>query len=244
MDETKTIYHLGPYDVNEVDDDILGGLVYNQEVPIIIKQKTGDGTTVFAVLAKDKGIKIACAGCFHREMKISDSTRCKKCSSFVKHFDTKDGVRRTECKETGSDIKDIAENCRKVKMDFDGEISTKVRNSKTVTDQDILDEVKKRNLAKVITEHMDDESLNSVMMARGIFPIVGARTTRLIHELRRQAENVGVGAYYRDKKKRDLAHCDDAVGASLVVTSRQTRQKKEEVATIKVFKPKSITDYT
>ena len=35
----------------------------------------------------------------------------------VKHWDTKDGQRRLECKETGSDIKDVADNCRQVIID-------------------------------------------------------------------------------------------------------------------------------
>ena len=45
-----TINHLGPYDVSDVTDAILGDVVYNQEVPIIIKQTINNETT-FAVLA-------------------------------------------------------------------------------------------------------------------------------------------------------------------------------------------------
>ena len=59
-------------------------VVYNQEVPIIIKQTINNKTT-FNVLAKDRNVRIAGAGCFKTDMRITDSTRCKKCASFVKH---------------------------------------------------------------------------------------------------------------------------------------------------------------
>ena len=73
-----TINHLGPYDVCNVTDAILGYVVYNQEVPIVIKQ-TIDNKTTYAVLAKDRNVRsIACAGCFKADMRITDSTRRKK----------------------------------------------------------------------------------------------------------------------------------------------------------------------
>ena len=109
-----TITHLGPYNVSGVTDDILGDVVYNKGIPIIIKQGVNN-ETVYAVLAKNKDVRIACAGCFKRDMRITDSTRCKKCASHVKHcWDTRAGQRKDEYKDTGSDIKDIAANCRQV----------------------------------------------------------------------------------------------------------------------------------
>ncbi len=92
-----TIKHLGPYNISDVDDDILA-MVNNKGIPVVIKQEVGD-RTMYAVLAKDKDLRIACAGCFACDMKITDSTRCKKCASFVKHWDVKDGLRRLTCKE-------------------------------------------------------------------------------------------------------------------------------------------------
>ena len=58
---------------------------------------------------------MACAGCFRRDMLITDTTRCKKCASFVKHFDTKDGVRRLSCKADG-DIKAITDHAAVAKV--------------------------------------------------------------------------------------------------------------------------------
>ena len=107
--------HLGPYDVRDVTDDMLGDLVYNQKIPVIIRQIVG-GEYVYAVLANNKDVRIACAGCFTRDMLITDSTRCKKCASFVKHWDFKDGVRRLECKNTSSDINEIAKDCGAVTL--------------------------------------------------------------------------------------------------------------------------------
>jgi hypothetical protein len=63
----STINHLGPYKVSDIDDDILGDIVYNKKLPIIVKQMVG-GKEVFAILAKDKGLKIICAGCFNHSM--------------------------------------------------------------------------------------------------------------------------------------------------------------------------------
>ena len=38
-------------------------------------------------LAKNKDVRVACAGCFKRDMRITDTTRCKKRARFVKHWD-------------------------------------------------------------------------------------------------------------------------------------------------------------
>lgn len=258
-----TISHLGPYDVSEVNDDILGDVIYNQEIPIIVKQRVGD-KTVFAVVAKNKDVKIACVGCFRRDMKITDNTRCKKCSSFVKHWDLKDGQRRLGCKETGSDIiKNIAANCHQVTMDFDVKNNDSVETIDTsnliaelkrrggilnaVTDEEIFTEVKKRKLDKFVAEDLTEEDLECVMTAKGVLPLFEARPTRLIHELRRQARKVGIQMYYQDEKKSGLPHCTDEVGASLIEKDgrRETRQsgKKRTMASIS-FTPRSATDFS
>ena len=85
-----------------------------------------------------------------------------------------------------------------------------------ITDHEILDEVKERELDEVILEEMDDEAFGSVMMARGVWPVFDARPTRLIHELRRQARNASIQAYYFDEKKRNLVHSSDEVGADIL----------------------------
>ena len=99
------------------DAILVGDVVYNQEVPVIIKQ-TIDNETAFTALAKDRNVQIACAGCFKADMRITDSTRCKKCASFVKHWDVKDGQRHGHCKETGFDIKKVAANCDRLTIVF------------------------------------------------------------------------------------------------------------------------------
>lgn len=112
----KTIKHLGPYKIDEIDDDILGNVVWKQEIPVIIQQRVA-GAVKYAVLAKDKRFKVACAGCFRNDMKITDKTRCKMCSSHGKHFDTKDGIRIATCKDDG-DIGRITET-KEVIIDTD-----------------------------------------------------------------------------------------------------------------------------
>jgi len=97
--DVVTLEHCGPYDVKDVDHDILRAVRF-EGVPVIVRQMMPNGVTVYAVLAR-KDIKIACAGCFKREMLLTDATRCKKCSSFVKHMDMKQGVRRLKCKDDG-----------------------------------------------------------------------------------------------------------------------------------------------
>ena len=49
---------------------ILGDVVYNKGVPVIIKQ-TFNNETVYALLAKNKDVRVACAGCFKRDMRIT-----------------------------------------------------------------------------------------------------------------------------------------------------------------------------
>jgi len=130
-EETMTSTHLGPFDVSDVNNDILGDMVHNKGVPIIVKQ-TVDNETVFAVLAKNKDVRIACAGCFKRDMRITGATGCKKCASFVEHWDTKDGLGRVKCQETGSEIRDFAADCRQVTTDF---LATTTKRSKPSTRQ-------------------------------------------------------------------------------------------------------------
>ena len=117
-DSVKTIRHLGPYEVDEIDDDILANLVYKREVPVILKQKI-NGITRYAVLAKDKNLRIACAGCFTQDMRITDGTRCKKVSSFGKHWDTKDGLRICSCKCDEDLLDAAAEASKEVVVDTD-----------------------------------------------------------------------------------------------------------------------------
>ena len=59
-DYLRSLRTLGPFNVEDVDDDILGDVVYSQEAPIIVKQTVNDETK-FAVIAKDRELRIVCA---------------------------------------------------------------------------------------------------------------------------------------------------------------------------------------
>lgn len=119
------IAHPGPHEISDVDDDLLGDLVCTHGVPVIIKQNPpNDDEPCHAVLAR-KDVRIACVGCFDRDMHITDSARHKKCAGFVKHWDAKDGLCRVQCKETGHDIEEVAANCcRVVVREGEGELLT------------------------------------------------------------------------------------------------------------------------
>ena len=235
-----TINHLGPYDISDVNDDILGDIVYNKNLPVIIKQKVGDGD-VFAVLAKDKGLKIACVGCFRRDMRITDVTRCKKCSSFTKHWDTKNGLRVMQCKETTIDA--VAANCQQVAMDFQpGQVSDK-NKFESVTDAELVRELEQRDLLKHIIEQATDEQLMGVMAARSIWTVYNARPTKLIHELRRQGEGVSIEDYYHNDKKKGEPHSSDEVGADVYAKSGKTTRQNKKKPIVKQFMPRSVTDY-
>jgi len=174
MDDVIMLNHLGPHNVKEVDDDVLRAARFG--VPVVIQQPLDNGVMACAVLA-DRDVKMACLGCFQRTMRISDTTRCKKCSSYVKHHDFEGGVRRLQCKE-GGDAKDI-QPVKAVTITT----ATKVEG---LTDNELLDAVKSRQLGSCVVDGLCDEDLASAMRARGVEPLIDARPARLIHELRRQ----------------------------------------------------------
>lgn len=64
---------LGPFDVSDVDDDVLGDVVYNQGVPIIVKQEINNETK-FDVVAKNRELRVVCVGCFKRDMSLADDS--------------------------------------------------------------------------------------------------------------------------------------------------------------------------
>lgn len=127
------LQHLGPYEIKDVTDMILNDLVIQQDIPVIVKQTTG-GITRYAVLAT-KNLRIVCAGCFRRDMRITDTTRCKKCASFVKHWDSKDGIRRLHCKGDGDStairVTDEENVASVVEIDSETEIEKKRKRTET-----------------------------------------------------------------------------------------------------------------
>ena len=141
-DYLRSLRTLGPFNVEDVDDDILGDVVYSQEAPIIVKQTVNDETK-FAVIAKDRELRIVCAGCFKRNMSLADDSRCKKVCSFVKHWDRKNGDRCQKCKNVGDQaVEAKAENSDMVTMDFTNTNGTTVEAMET---SDLIAELKRRD---------------------------------------------------------------------------------------------------
>ena len=117
-----------------------------------------------------------------------------------------------------------------------------------LTDNELLDAVKSRQLGSYVVEGMCDEELATTMRARGVEPLIDARPTRLIHELRRQGDKRGVSAevYYGDKTVPGLPSGRDAVGADLSITVNRTKKRKATKPTVENmhFPPKAVGDYS
>jgi len=181
-----TIKHLGPFELSDVNDDVLGDVVCKQGIPIIIKQTLGNWTACVA-LAKDKDVKIACAGCFKCDMKITDNTRCKKCATFVKHWDKKDGVLRDACRDTGFELKCVIANCGHVTLDFAGETLDVPMASTldSIPKAELIAKLKKRDVdvAYNAISDMNEDGLAELANNRSIWTIFDGRPTRLSHEL-------------------------------------------------------------
>ena len=238
-----TLNHLGPHDVANVDDGILG-VVHWEGIPVVVKQQLVNGATAHAVLAR-KDIEIACIGCFRRDMRVSDPTRCKKCASFVKHWDAKDGVRRLLCEGDADEMED----------DHVGHaiVEAKAEDSvlEELTDEELLDAVKARGLGSHVVEAMSDEKLADAMRVRGIKPLVDARPSGLIHELCCQGldKNCTAEECHHEDKVGDLSHSNDAVGAHVKIihgsdvglkTRQAKRQKKKAVIESFEFVPEAV----
>lgn len=263
----STLTHLGPYEVCDVTDDMVADVVIKQGVPIIIKQEV-NGQDMFAVLARDKDLKIACATCFDRGMRINDTTRCRKCCSFVKHHDKKNGERIRECKKGGfnptaecrtvtldcsmndvitkpsldkADTGDlIAELERRDKVtkvleeaspdEFANELRRRGLEESGLTDQEIIDFVRERKIEYMVTTNLDTDDLVKVVKDRGVDVLRGARRSRVLHELRRQARNVGdMESYYGDERKRSCwPHHTDKIGAIIFEKATGRRAKKKQ----------------
>ena len=267
----ETIPHLGPYAITDVTDAMLQNLVCVQQKPLIIKQAhPASGGTLYAVLAT-KDVRMVCAGCFRRDMLITDATRCKKCASFVKHFDTKNGVRRRSCKDDG-DINTMDADCTEVVIK-DGATEPAVlddvkllwmvkerglteRLLDDVSDEDLLEAIKKRELVEVGIRNMDDEAFASAIKMRGFKSVIDAHPAELVHELARQHGTVTTESYYGVAKVEDqngnvLPHWTDKVEATLTVacvpstirhgTRGVTRQMQNSVTRLH-FKPMALND--
>jgi len=244
-----TIKHLGPFELGDVSDDVLGDVVCKQGIPIIVKQTFG-GKTACAALAKDKDVKIACAGCFKCNVKMTDNTGCKKCAPFVKHWDKKDGVRRDACRDTGFELETVVANCDHVTLDFANETPTEtptldIPTAPTldfVSTAELIAELKKRDVACDAISDMDEDELAELANNRSIWTIFNGRPTHPIHELRQQATNSSIEEHCFKDKEGKCPHCSDKVGADILEpVAHDTRRKKSTKMT--KFSPKAVDDY-
>jgi len=247
--DVVALEHCGPCNAKDVDHGMLRAVCF-EGMPVIVRQMMPNGVTVCAVLAR-KDIKIACVGCFRHNMLIRDATRCKKCWSFVKHMDMKHGVRRLKCKDDGKANHVTAPDAVEVRPPV-----TKDSILEGLTDTELLDAVKSRQLGSCAVEEMSDKELAATMRARGVEPLIDARPTRLIHELRRQCDkrNVSAEACYGDKVLPGLPSGCDAVGADLSVVrgcevvheTRRTKKQKTTKPAVEIihFAPKAVGDHS
>jgi len=247
--DVATLEHCGPYDVKDVDHDMLRAVRF-EGVPVVVRQMMPNGVTVYAVLAR-KDIEIACVGCFRHDMLITDATRCKKCSSFVKHMDMKHGVRRLKCKDDGEANHVTAPGAIKVRPPV-----TKDSILEGLTDTELLDTVKSGQLGSYAVEEMSDKELAATVRARGVELLTDARPAKLIHELRHQGDkrNVSAEAHCGDKVLPGLPSGCDAVGANLSVVRgckvahemRRTKKQKTTKPAVEIihFAPKAVGDYS
>jgi len=217
--------HLGPYKIKDVNNGVLG-MVQFDGAPVVVKQAMANGVADCAVLAR-KDVRLACVGCFKRDMRIADGTRCKMCSSFVKHWDTKDNVRRLACKING-DVAALesAHAGRAALLEASAAAAEMITTGiDAFSDEELLNAIKDRDLGECVVGNMGEEALAKAMDNRDFKSLIDARAPRLIHELRRQKANISCDDYFGDKKE-GLPHHADAVGAVLDVIHEHVAVRK------------------
>lgn len=246
---TETVYHLGPYDVHDVTEPMLSDLVIHQGVPIILKQdiKDKDGVRVstrYAVLAT-KDLKVVCAQCFRKDTLLTNKQYCKACSTFVKHWDQKAGLRIQECKEDGM-IATMDAACTRVRL-VPG--LDKSLDLKRASDDELLAEMEARGLSTNTNQkYYEEEGFTDLTSPF----LIGARPVDLVHELRRQLEDdvVSDTIYYgTDKPDGGRPHHTDEVGGELYVkrypttkNGRVNKRKKPMTERVALMEPKAFTD--
>jgi len=107
-----------------------------------------------------------------------------------------------------------------------------------LSDTEIVSEATVRELDDRILEEMDDTDLQAFVTGRGLYPLVQARTSRLVHELRRQGRFYSVEEYYINPKVKGQAHCSDKISADV-----NEHDGDSKTATV-TFKARDIYDYS
>lgn len=174
-----TVKHLGPYTVDAITDEMFSSLVVDQGIPLILHQQVpimGGMKSAYAVLA-NRDVRLVCSGCFRRDTRLNDKKRCKMCGSFVKHFDTKDGVRRLQCKEDGL-INHLEAICTEV-------VVAPETPDRELDNAALIAMVKERGLVPDLLSTTEDNELLAMVEERGLVPETLSITSdnELLHEM-------------------------------------------------------------
>ena len=207
---TTEINGLGPFDIKSLTMAVVADVVVKQRAPMVVSEVNAVGHTDYAVIA-NSNVKVVCPGCFKEGMTLMDSSRCRMCSSFVKHWNTKDGERRVKCAPTPVHAAVVADAYEGYKVKIRG---GGVSNDLTLLSDDaVLAEVEKRQLTKEVVRTADTDVLVDVIYNRSRSLLLhDARTPALMHELRRlECGNVEYADYYQNPKKRGRPHASDEV---------------------------------
>lgn len=220
--------NLGPFNLKDVTRDAVADVVVNKGAPIIVTEGTPIATAVglefdtsnprYAVVAS-KDLRIICAGCFKDGMTMSDTSRCRTCSSFVRHWDNKAGERKMKC-NTDRSIADVALTCPPVELDLTASIHQDVQG---ITNAELLALIHERGLEEAVIAGTTPKTLSQILCARGIHPIRNGRQAALVHELRRQTcGNYTEAGYYDHPKKKGQPHASDMVGVHILECKKET----------------------
>jgi hypothetical protein len=222
---------LGPFDIKSLTMAMVADVVVKQRAPMVVSEVNSVGHTDYAVMA-NSNVKIVCPGCFKEGMTLMDTSRCRMCSSFVKHTNTtKEGARRMKCAPTPVQVNAVADMYEgyKVKINSAGSVTgipddvllqevarrglDSVPGVTLLSDDVITAEVERRQLTKEVVRTADTDVLIDVIAkrSRGLL-LRDARTPALIHELRRlECGNIYEEDYYHNPKKRGRAHASDEI---------------------------------
>ena len=120
---------------------------------------------------------------------------------------------------------------------------------KAATKCEIYDEVRDRDMVADMADDLEDDELVGLLQAKGIFPIINARPTKLIHELNRQAMGASVQGYYYSDGKDVVHHSGQKVGAIVTQSelypyeTRSNKRRKKSRFHTSHYVPRAITDY-
>lgn len=233
---------LGPFNTTDLTPAVVADVAIRKRIPMIVQQNI-DGETLYGVVTHNPygsgpnqgdGLKVICAGCWRTGLSLKDDRYCKTFSSYLRHWNGKkdaDGipVRNFKCCNPLMEVLATKSNGTDIQMDcHDGDGAGTDNDIRDLTDEQLLYEAKRRNLENNIVAEMDTHELAKLAEDRGIKPIIDARVSSLIHELRRLNGYISFDKYYYETKQPGEPHSSDKVGVDLKVEDDgvQTRSNK------------------